>query len=278
MRRHDEGYFSARDNTRLFWRFDAPEGEAKAHIAIIHGYGDHAGRYARTIEALNAEGFAVHAFDYRGHGRADGRRGFASDWSHFIDDLKLFLERVKRETGGKKLFVLAHSHGALMMIHHLHRDIDGIAGVVLSAPYLKLAITPPKLKLLVSKIAGRLAPGLQIPSELTIEHLTCDSAIQEETRRDPLYGRTVTPGWFRGSLVAQLEALRYAPAIYVPAFVFCGEKDGVALPATARVFFESLGSPDKKFREYPGMRHECLNEVGRAGVYEDIIGWISARL
>lgn len=278
MRRHDEGYFSARDNTRLFWRFDAPEGEAKAHVAIVHGYGDHAGRYERVIEALNAAGLAVHAFDYRGHGRADGPRAHAAVWSHFVDDLAVFLDRVKRESGGRKLFILAHSHGALMSVHQLHRDSSGISGAILSSPYLKLAITPPLSKLILSKVASRVAPSLKIPSELTVEHLSCDLDWQAETRRDPLYNTVVTPGWFVGSNKAQLEAMTFAPALTVPTFIFCGEKDAVAAPEAARTFFEALGAPDKKFREYPGMRHECLNEVGRAEVYEDIIGWISARL
>ena len=75
MGRHDEGFFSARDNLRLFWETDLPDGPPRAHLGVVHGYADHCGRYRATIDALVGRGFAVHAFDYRGHGQADGRRG-----------------------------------------------------------------------------------------------------------------------------------------------------------------------------------------------------------
>ncbi|MFL5321850.1 MAG: alpha/beta fold hydrolase [Myxococcaceae bacterium] len=115
MVQNDEGFFSARDNLRLFWESHVPD-SPKAHVAIIHGYGDHAGRYRRTSEALVKDGFGVHAFDYRGHGQADGRRGYADKWRDFVSDLELFLEKAKTKASGKKLFVLAHSHGGLMMV------------------------------------------------------------------------------------------------------------------------------------------------------------------
>lgn len=278
MPRHDEGYFSARDNTRLFWRFDAPEGEAKAHVVVVHGYGDHCGRYSPFIDALVQAGFAVHAFDYRGHGRADGRRAFVSIWSHYVDDLDVFLERVKRDAGDKKIFLFGHSHGGLMAVHRVRRDSGLFAGMILSAPYLELAITPPFAKLLLSRTLGKLLPFLPVPSEIEIEDLTRDTKIQEETRRDSLYLRNVTPGWFNESLKAQAAAMTFGPEIKLPSYIFVGDADGVAAPKTARRFFETLGAPDKKFREYPGMRHEPLNELGRDELYKDIIGWISARL
>lgn len=278
MPTHDEGYFSAKDDTRLFWRSDAPDDEPRAHVAIVHGYADHCGRYQGPIDALVGAGFATHAFDYRGHGKADGKRAWAAKWPQFVDDLDVFLERVKREAGGKKIFLLAHSHGALMSIHRLMRDSSDIAGAVFSSPYLRLAIVPPRLKLMAAKIAGRVLPFLPIPTELTVEHLSADAAWQEETRKDPLYLSIATPGWFLGSSAAQLDALAKAGEVKVPTFVFCGDRDEVAAPAAAREFFERMGATDKKFREYVGMRHECLNEVARADVYQDIIGWISARL
>src|SRR5258708_26482380 len=89
MARHDEGFFNAKDNLRLFWESDLPD-QPKAHLGIVHGYADHSGRYRKFIDALVADGFAVHAFDYRGHGQAGGRRGYCGKFSEFIDDLYAF--------------------------------------------------------------------------------------------------------------------------------------------------------------------------------------------
>jgi lysophospholipase len=278
MARHDEGFFTAKDHLRLFWTSDLPDAP-RAHVAVIHGYADHIGRYRPVTEALTADGFAVHGLDYRGHGRADGRRGYCDKWPDYVEDLALFWDRVRKAAGGQKAFLLAHSHGALMAIHLLARgNLEGLTGVVLSAPYLKLAIIPPATKVLAARLVGKVVPWLPIQNELKPEDLTRDVAIQNATRNDPLYIRTVTPRWFVESTQAQLEAMAQAIRVTSPIFIFCGSEDGVAAPAAARSFFETVGSSDKKFKEYPGMRHEPLNEVGREEVFRDISNWISAHL
>jgi alpha-beta hydrolase superfamily lysophospholipase len=115
--RRDEGFFSARDNTRLYWQSMMPEGDFQDVIGLVHGYGDHSGRYTRVIEAMVKDGHAVLAFDYRGHGRADGRRGHVSDWNEFLDDITVFWARLRQLASGKPTFLLAHSHGALIATH-----------------------------------------------------------------------------------------------------------------------------------------------------------------
>jgi lysophospholipase len=278
MARRDEGFFTAKDHLRLYWTSDLPE-SPRAHVAVVHGYADHIGRYRPVTEALLAEGFGVHGFDYRGHGRADGRRGFCDKWPHYLDDLALFWERVRKAASGQKIFLLAHSHGALMAVHLLATGgLQGVSGAVLTAPYFKLAITPPTSKVLAARVAGKVVPWLPIPSELKIEDLTRDPEIQRITSVDPLYIRTVTPRWFIESTQAQAQAMTLSVRVTAPIFILCGSADGVAAPAAARSFFETVGSADKKFKEYPGMRHEPLNELGREEVFRDISGWISAHL
>jgi lysophospholipase len=127
-------------------------------------------------------------------------------------------------------------------------------------------------------VVGKVVPWFPIQNELKPEDLTRDVDIQNATRNDPLYIRTVTPRWFVESTQAQLAALAQAVRVTAPIFIFCGSEDGVAAPAAARTFFETVGSSDKKFKEYPGMRHEPLNEVGREEVFRDISNWISAHL
>lgn len=94
----DEGYFSSKDNTRLYWQSIAPEAP-KAWVAVVHGYGDHSGRYRVPMESLAKAGFASMALDYRGHGKADGKRGDALHWSDYLDDLDVFWARVRRGSG-----------------------------------------------------------------------------------------------------------------------------------------------------------------------------------
>jgi lysophospholipase len=278
MARFDEGFFTGRDGLRLYWRSEQPE-NSRAHVAVVHGYGDHIGRYRPTFDALCAEGFAVHGFDYRGHGRADGRRGFCELWTDYLDDLTSFWARVRQEAGERKVFLLAHSHGALMAVHLLGRGgLEGMAGLVLSAPYFQLALTPPIAKVMMARMVGMLVPWIPIKTELKPEDLSRDEAMQRDVRQDPLYNTLATPRWFIESTRAQARVMTLASEVKLPLFLLCGAEDGVASTFAARRFFEAVGSPDKVYKEYPGMRHEPLNELGREEVLRDISNWISAHL
>ncbi|HME91862.1 MAG TPA: lysophospholipase [Myxococcaceae bacterium] len=277
MIRHDEGFFSAKDNLRLFWESDVPQ-RPKAHVGIVHGYADHCGRYRKFIDALVADGFAVHAFDYRGHGQADGRRGYCERFSDFVDDLETFWGRVRGAAGSQKSFLFAHSHGGLMAIHHQMRKPPELAGLVLSAPYLKLALKPPQLKVMAARAIEKIVPWLPIKNEIRPEMLTRDVEAQRAVERDHLYNRTVTPRWFNEANAAQLEAQRMAPQIRLPVSVICGSEDGIASTETTREFFQRIGSADKQYKEHPGMRHEVVNEIGKESVWKDISGWISKHL
>jgi alpha-beta hydrolase superfamily lysophospholipase len=277
MARHDEGFFNAKDNLRLFWESDVPE-RPKAHLGLVHGYADHAGRYRKFIDALVADGFAVHAFDYRGHGQADGRRGYCEKFSDYIGDLDAFWSRVRAAAQSKKALLVAHSHGALMAIHFQSRSPPQLSGMVLSAPYLKLAMKAPPLKVLGARLMEKLIPWLPIRNEILPELLTRDPEAQKAVERDHLYNRTVTPRWFNESNAAQLEAMAMAPRMKLPVLVLCGSEDGIASTPTTGEFFQRIGSADKQYKEYPGMRHEVLNEVGKEAVWKDISGWISKHL
>jgi lysophospholipase len=280
MGRHDEGFFTARDNSRLFWISDLPDEavQPRAHIAVVHGYAEHCGRYAKTIQALVKDGYAVHAFDYRGHGQADGRRGFCGAFTDYVDDLELFWNRVVAGSGGKKCFLLAHSLGGLIAIHLLSRRPRELTGVVLSAPYIKLALKPPAFKVLAAKVVGRVIPWLPLKNELTPQDLTRDLEEQKLVDKDPLYFHVVTPRWFNESNAAQVTAAELGPSITLPMLMVCGANDGVASTPAAKAFFEQVGSRDKELKEYPGMLHEPLNEIGREQVWQDISRWISAHL
>ena len=277
MPRHDEGFFSAKDNLRLFWESDVPD-RPKAHVGIVHGYFDHSGRYRKFIDALVNEGFAAHAFDYRGHGQADGRRGYCDHFSDYVDDLDAFWSRVRGAAKDQKAFLLGHSHGGLMAIHYQARRPAGISGLMLSSPYLRLAFKPPPLKVLTATMIGRVVPWLPIKNQLRPEQLTRDPEAQRAVERDHLYNHTVTPRWFSESTRAQEEAMAMASSFTLPAFVFCGSGDEIASPRATRDFFERLASPDKKFTEYPGRVHETLNDVGKEEVWKDISNWISKHL
>lgn len=276
MTRRDEGFFASKDGTRLFWRQIVPDGEPKAWLGVMHGYGDHSGRYTQPIEAWVKEGYGVLAFDYRGHGKADGARADCKVWSDFVDDCRAFFARLVEAARSKPIFLVAHSHGALIATHFAVNPPAELKGMVLSAPFYALAFEPPKLKLLGAKLIKGIAPGLKIGNELKPDQLSRDVKWQEETKADPLYLHNTTPRWFFECQAAQQQLAGLGSRVTLPILVVAGTADPIASMPAAKAFFETVAAKDKTWKDYGDYRHEVLMEVGREQVWGDISSWISA--
>lgn len=276
MPRRDEGFFASKDGTRLFWRQDTPDGEPKAWLGVVHGYGDHSGRYERPIAAWVKEGFGVLAFDYRGHGKAAGARADCNRWDDYLDDLSGFFTRLGEAARGKPIFLVAHSHGALIATHFIASPPAELRGVVMSAPFYALAFEPPALKLLGARLIKGLLPGLKIGNELKPEQLSRDPAWQEETKNDPLYLHNTTPRWFFETQAAQERLAGLGGRVTLPLLMLAGTADPIASTPAAKAFFETVASKDKTWKELADYRHEVLMEVGREQVWDDISRWILA--
>src|SRR3989338_2702184 len=103
--------FNAGDGLKLYEQAWLPDKEEKAAVVVVHGYAEHSGRYGRVAGYLNQAGYAVYAFDLRGHGRSEGRRAYAESFDEYLDDVGIFLGRVKSEEAKKPVFLLGHSLG-----------------------------------------------------------------------------------------------------------------------------------------------------------------------
>ncbi|GAC1609873.1 MAG: alpha/beta hydrolase [Myxococcales bacterium] len=277
MTQIDEGYFSARDGLRLYWQTRRPEGASRAHVAVLHGYAEHLGRYGELTCALNAAGYTAHLLDLRGHGHSGGKRAYVDGFGEYLSDLELFLARAREAAQGTPLFLIAHSNGALVAARYLLDKPDEVRGTVFSSPYfgLKLSVSP--LKLLAGRLASRLLPALPMRNEIEPGHLTRDAAIQQATLQDPLYQRIATPRWFTEAKATQETVLRRATEFVAPFLCAVGGADPVADPAAARAFFDHATSKDKQFKRYEGLVHEIFHEPERDLVFKDVIAWLDAR-
>ena len=272
----EEGYFSARDGLRLFWHTAKAENPA-AHVAVVHGYGEHLGRYVEVTRALVVAGYTVHLVDCRGHGQSGGKRAHADNFDQYLSDLELFLARVKEQAQGLPLFVLGHSHGGLIAARYLLDKPEAVRGVVFSSPYFRLKLQVPALKIMAGKLMARILPSLPMRSELKVEQLTRDVAIQNATKADPLYQQIATPGWFTASTSAQETVLRRATEFVTPFLMLVGGADPIADPAAGREFYEAATSKDKQHKQYDGLLHELFHEPERDLVFKDLVGWLDER-
>ncbi len=220
----------------------------------------------------------AHAVDFRGHGRSAGRSGYVRRWADYLDDLTAFLAIEALATGGPPLFVLAHSHGGLVAAAAAQRGLlDGVAGVVLSSPYLALKMPVPLRRRLLAAVLTRLAPSLPLRSGIGRPMLTHDPAMLAADAADPHRGRGATPRWFTTATAAQAAVRATADRFRVPLLLLVPGDDAVADPAASDAWFARVGSTDKTVRHYPGHRHELLRETGRAAVFADVLAWLRPR-
>jgi alpha-beta hydrolase superfamily lysophospholipase len=274
--RHEEGFLNSADHLRLFWqRFTPPH--PKATVAVLHGGGDHGGRYPAITAALVKAGFQAALLDFRGHGQSDGRRWHVDAFSEYLHDVDAFVAKLSQDgIAGDQLFLVGHSQGGLIAALWAIRHAKLVSGVVLSSPYFRLAMKPPVAKVLAARLVGRVVPWLPVSADIKVAKLTSDPELQRWTDRDPLYGRATTPRWFEESTRAQIEALRRAEELSVPLLVLAAGADEIADVSAARAFVDAARTSDKRLVVYDGFRHEIFNEVRRQEPIGEAVAWLSA--
>jgi alpha-beta hydrolase superfamily lysophospholipase len=244
---------------------------------LLHGYAEHLGRHAEITRALAGAGYAVHLLDFRGHGQSGGKRAHVDRFQEYLDDLDVFLARVRDAAQGKPVFILAHSHGALVSARYLLDKPNAVRGAVFSSPYFRLKLRVSPVKILAGRIISRVLPSLPMRNDLRPEQLTRDRAIQEATRNDPLYQHIATPRWYTESNEAQETVLRRATEFVTPLLLLIGGADPISDPSAARSFFDHATSADKQLKQYDGFLHELFHEPERERVFRDVIGWLDER-
>jgi len=272
-----ESTFPSVDGTSLQAYALLPE-QPRASVLLLHGYADHALRYRHVLRALYEAGFAAYALDYRGHGRSGGARGAVGRFEDYLGDVRTAVARIEATRGGP-LFLVAHSHGALVAASLLAGDhAPPVAGAVFTGPYFQLKLEPSRWQLFQARAVGRFLPALQLRNPVTPEMLTRDEAMQAEAAADPLKHQVVTPRWFAESTAAQQQLWRQVRRFRVPLLVLQGEADPVVEPSASARFVDSIASTDKRFVPFPGMRHELFHEQGREAPIAETVGWLLRHL
>ncbi|HEX4460204.1 MAG TPA: alpha/beta hydrolase [Polyangia bacterium] len=269
-------FFQSHDGTQLHERAWPTSGEPRAVVVIVHGYGEHIGRYDATARALADAGFTVRGFDLRGHGQSGGVRGHCSKFSEYLEDVDAEVVRARGEN--LPLFLLGHSFGGLIASQWALAHPEELAGLTLTSPFYGLALAVPAAKVLAGKIASRIYPSLALPSGLKGVDVSRDPEIQKAYDADPLNNKNATARWFTETSAAQVDLEARAPQLTLPVLMIAGGADGIASSKQAKVVFDRFGSRDKTFRLLDGQRHEVLNELpaDRAKTLQEIAEWLRA--
>jgi alpha-beta hydrolase superfamily lysophospholipase len=267
-------FFQSGDGTQLHERV-WPRSEPLAHVVIVHGYGEHIGRYDETARVLNDANFSVSGFDLRGHGQSSGARGFCRRFDEYIDDLDAAVARAQKKV---PLFLLGHSFGGLIAPHYALRKPASLTGLVLTSPFWRIALAVPTAKALAGKIASRLYPGLALPTGFRGADVSRDPDVIAAYDADPLNNKVATARWFTEATQAQEALVARAPSLSLPILILAGEADRLADAKFVPTVFAKLGGKDKTLRMLAGQFHEVLNEPppDRQRTQKEIVEWLRA--
>jgi alpha-beta hydrolase superfamily lysophospholipase len=228
-------------------------------VVLVHGYGEHIGRYEHVARALVARGSAVVGPDHVGHGRSGGERALVEDFEPIVDDVRAVVQDAR---GDLPVVMVGHSMGGLIAARYAQRHGEDLAGLVLSGPAVGLG------PVMEGWLAAPEPPSDPIDGAL----LSRDPAVGEAYAADPLVWHG---GWKRPTLEAFVAADRATangpgfgdlPLLYVH-----GADDQLVPVDLARPVVERLAGPDSELHVLEGARHEVYNEVGQ----EETIGLVS---
>jgi acylglycerol lipase len=261
---------------RIFTRHWEPAGEPKASLVICHGVNSHGGQYIGAAEAFAARGFAVTALDLRGRGKSDGERFYAESIDDYVSDLSLALEHGRSKHPGLPVFLLGHSAGGVTATTYALDYQDRIAGLICES--FAFRVFAPNFALKLLEGASHIAPHAHV-LKLKMEDFSRDPNWVALLNADPLTDNEVQPIATVAAFARAGERFeREFGRITLPVFIMHGTADKATRPDGSQQFFDEAGSSDKTLKLYEGHYHDLLNDFGKEGVIDDIVGWIDARL
>ena len=258
------------DGTPLRLRHWTAAGEPWATVMIVHGIGEHSGRYERTGRLLAEAGLDVHAFDIRGHGLSGGRRVYVRRWDDYLDDLAGRLRAVREP--GRPVVLFGHSMGALIALTYVCSDRPVPDLLVLSAPPLGARV--PGWQRALAPVLSRLAPTFVLANPIAGEQLSRDPAVGIAYFADPLVQPRSTARLGAELFKAMKRGRGQLDRLHVPTLVIHGGADTL-VPTQVSEPLAAVSGVER--RVLPDLRHETFNEPEGPEVVAAIVEWLRGK-
>ena len=278
---HVEFTRSGSDKTELYFQGWEPDRGLKAAVCLVHGLGEHTGRYAHVAAALNAADFAVLGFDQRGHGKSPGPRGHIPSLNVTMDDVALLLREAAARYAGKPCFLYGHSMGGAWVLNYALRRLaqqrttaPSVTGVIATSPALRTAAPPPPIKVALGKVMCRLVPAMQMANALDLPGLSRDPVVIAAYTADPLVHDRISARLGVDLLESGAWALAHAaefPAI--PLLLVHGAADRLTSAAATQEFAARVPG-ECTLKLWEGFYHETHNEPEKAQVLAFLVDWL----
>lgn len=243
-------------------------GDKGPWCVLVHGLGEHSGRYRHLVGELRSKNFGVVIFDLKGHGRSEGRRGDIMSFEDYLDNVDEAVSLIN----GEKFHLFGHSMGGLIALRYALERGERVISLVVSAPLLRIKKEVPKLKIVAGRILYRVLPSFAMNNEVDPRLLSHDESVVEAYLNDPLVHNRVTVRWFFKTTEAMKDTFARAEELKVPTLFIHGSHDGLTDPSATKEFYERMRTK-KRLIIYEGYYHEPFNELGGSKVLNDISSW-----
>ncbi len=250
-----------------------PEGERKAIVCLVHGLGEHSGRYEHVAAFFTRAGYALVAFDHRGHGKSQGKRGHTPTYGILLDDISLHLEYAHNRYPNEPRFLYGHSLGGGLVLEYVLRLQPDLPCVIATAPSLRPAFEPPVIKLALGKFLCRLWPSIALSNELDPDGLSHDPDVVRAYKDDPLVHDRISARLGIGLLEHGLWALEHASDLSMPLLLMHGGSDPITSSQASREFAEKAGELCS-LKIWEGLYHELQNEPEQNQILAYMVKWL----
>lgn len=253
-----------------------PDSQPKACVLLVHGIGEHTGRYQHVAEYFTQAGYAITGFDLRGHGKSEGIRGHAPSFDHLMEDITQGIAIVRSNFPGLPVFLYGHSLGASLVIFYSITRDSNPAGVIATSPALGVTVPIPPAKMLLGKIMYAVFPTFQMKNGLDPNDLSRDTSVGKRYKSDSLVHSFTTARLGLDLLNSGSFNIEHASKIHWPMLLMQGSADKLVSPELTRNFAERAPSQIVTFKEWDGYYHELHNEPQKDTVLQTMIDWLDA--
>lgn len=276
MKAFESGWQNA-EGIKFYVQGWEPDKRAKAVVVLIHGLGEHTGRYAQVGKAFAKAGYALVGFDLRGHGRSGGPRGDIPSYDSLLDDIGDFLAQMQARYARKPVFMYGHSLGGNLAMNFVLRRKAKLQGVIASAPLLEVGFKVPWTRIALARALTVVMPGHTEGSGLAAMGLSRDARVVEAYVHDPLVHDRVSIRLFTGMYESGAWLAEHAENFPLPLLLMQGSADRLVSFEATRKFAEKAGK-NVTWKAWEGWYHEIHNEPEGAKVLKAMTAWMDARL
>jgi lysophospholipase len=259
---------------KLFARAWGDDPKAPA-VTIIHGLGDHSGRWERVGSTLASRGFVAFALDLPGHGRSEGKRGHVRSWDDYRTAVTRWIETLREGDGGRRWALFGHSMGALIALDWAEKNPQRVDALVLSAPPFELSLRPAVLKVHAARILARFWPGFSQSNQIPPSLLSHDPEIIRAHRSDPYVHFRISARLFLEFQAMRRALAKVALAHSIPTLLVQGGNDPVTSCLGCAQWAKAAKPGIVTYKEYPGLFHEVLNEPEGGAILDEISAWLT---